>query len=248
MDLKLKDTTPTGSNILIKLPDYYKTRERKMESGIYIPHMQGRFEHDITHGTVVALGDKVKDCQIGDEVFFSSLVVQSALQNMGNDPTRPDSKKDVGNTMPVYYLADEDGHYLFMPEERIYLLASDWSGEHEAEIHGGVICIVRNGEVICVNGYHIMKDAYEKPELIDGVLGKKTQSGLIIAVLHEEQEKNKRFDIMFAPAESELKPKDVVFTRPHCDIKLEGDFNYPMLPKGTYYVRKDDLLGVFEPA
>jgi len=40
-----------------------------------------------------------------------------------------------------------------------------------------------------------------------------------------------------------LKAGDVVVTRPHCDIKLEGDFNYPMLPQGTYYVRKDDLLG-----
>jgi len=119
----------------------------------------------------------------------------------------------------------------------------DWSGSHEAELHGGVICAVRGGEVICLNGYHIMKDAYEKPELIGGVLAKKTESGLLIAVMHEEQEKNKRFEIMFAPADSELKAGDVVVTRPHCDIKLEGDFNYPMLPQGTYYVRKDDLLG-----
>lgn len=214
-----------------------------MESGIYVPHLQGRFELDITHGTVLSVGDSVKMCKVGDEVFFSSLVIQSALQNMGNDPTQPDAKIRNGNTMPVYYLADEDGHYLFMPEDRKYLFAEDWSGKHEAEIHGGVICAVRDGDVICMNGYHIMKDAYDKPKLIEGVLGRVTESGLVVAVLGEEEEKRKRFKVVFAPADSELVVGDEIVTRPHCDIKLEGDFNYPMFPVGSFYVRKDDILG-----
>lgn len=242
----LKEVTPIGSNIKIKLPDFFKTRERKTESGIYVPHLEGKFEHDITHGTVTAVGDSVTMCKVGDEVFFSSLYIQAGLQNMGNDPTRPDAKKDTGSGVPVFYLADSDNHYLFMPEDRKYLLASDWSGEHEAEIHGGVICAVRDGQVICFNGYHIMKDGYEKPELVDGVLTRKTESGIVIAVLREEEEKNKRFIVMYSPEDSWVKPDDLIFTRPHCDIKLEGDFNYPMFPKGTYYVRKDDILCVID--
>lgn len=239
----LKETTPTKGNILIKLPNFQKERIRQSESGIYIPHLEGRFEHDVTHGTVISLGEWVEHCQIGDEVFFSPLCIQAGQQNMGTDKTQTDTTKKRSNGVPVYYLADEEGHYLFMPEKRMFLMAYDTAGgqEQECDIHGGVICLIRDEELICLNSYHIMKDAYDAGEVKDGVRTKKV--GIIdVVVFGEEDEKKKRFEITHAPADSTVKVGDTVFTRPHCDLKIEGDFNYNLLPKGSYYVIGSNIL------
>lgn len=237
---------PTAGNVMIKLPAYQKEGVRQSDGGIYIPHLSGNFSLDVSHGTVVALGDGIELCEIGDEVFFAQNCIQAALQNSGMDKTRSEANKNRGSGIPVFYLADDSGDYVFMPEKRLFLLATDTAGgqEMECDIHGGIICIIRKGEIICVNSYHIMKNAYDAGEVKDGVRTKK--HGLIdVVVFHEENEKNKRFEIVSAPVDSELKSGDIIFTKPHCDLKLEGDFNYPLLPKGSFYVVESNILGKF---
>lgn len=243
--MKVKELKPASGNVLIKLPDYYKTRERKMESGLHMVHMEGKYEHDATHGTVISVAENVTECQAGDEVFFAQNCVQAALQNMGMDKTRSDNMKYRSADVPAYYLIDEEAHYMMMPVERLYLIAEDLSGKHEVDIHAGIICLIREGKVHCLNGYHIMKNAYDDGELgADGIKAKK--HGLIyMPVFKEESEKNKRFEIVHAPENSELKAGDIIFTAPHCDLKLEGDFNYPLLPKGCFYVQRENILGRF---
>lgn len=233
---------PTGQNILIKLPDYQKQRERKV-GGIDIIHLEGELQHEATHGTVVAVGDDCEFIKVGDEVFFTYMCVTQGKQNMGRDKC---ANEETRSYVPVYYLEEPDAHYLVMPYKKIVEILEDISGTYENPLFTGVILLIRNGEVICCNDYYTMEAAYDNGEVIEGVRAKKTESGLFIAKLYDEPEKEKFYRITNAPANGLAQKGDIVYTVPHSDIPLEGYFNFPLLPKGTYYLEENQILLVKE--
>ena len=237
---------PTGANIMVKIPSEQKEGVRKLESGIYIPALLGNFHNDFTYGEVVAVGEFCTNVLVGDTVFYSQMSIQQALQNNGRDRTRNETIKDSPNNIPCYMYEDEQGEYLIFPSEKVSIECSDISGTHYNTIFQSVICAIRNGEVVCLNGHYLFNKAYDDGHLIDGIKGKTTPSGLILPQLKEADEKTKRFKCLYAPVDGVIKVGDIFFTAPHCDIKLEGDFNNPFFPVDTYYVEEHNILGTFE--
>lgn len=233
---------PIGQNIIVKLPDYQKERERKT-NGIDIIHLEGQFQHEATHGTVVAVGDEVTEIQVGDEVFFTHMCIAQGKQNMGRDKC---ANEETRSYVPVYYLEESDAHYLVMPYKKIVEILEDISGVWENPLFSGVILLIRGNNVICCNNYYTMEAAYDNGEVVEGIRAKKTESGLFIAKLHAEPEKEKFYRITNAPENGSAQKGDIVYTVPHSDIPLEGYFNFPLLPKGTYYLEENQILLVKE--
>lgn len=233
---------PTLRNIIVKLPKWQRERLRETSTGLLIPHLEGKFQHNASHGTVVQVSDNCKIARIGDEVFFPNLTIKQALQNSDLDPTVYEKH---GSGVPVYYHIEDGEHYLIMPENRIYDELIDLNG---TTIHNttfsGVITLIRSGEIVCCNGYHLMEQAHEDEEIVDGVKGRTLKSGIFAVITTEKEEKNKRYRITYAPEDSEVVVGDIVYTQPHCDLHLEGEYNYPQLPSGTFYVEQQFLLAV----
>lgn len=237
---------PIRRNIIVELPMWQKERERVTEGGIFIPHLEGNFEHNATHGKVVSVGNDCTLVKEGDEVFFSVLCIQQALQNAGRDKTRSHLYDGEGSIVPVIYFEQDGKDYISMPENKVSFEMTDQSGTWENVIFTGVILALRGKEIICMNGYHLVEDAYEKGEQVDVAGGKvnaiSTESGLLLVKTMEEMEKRKHFRVLHAPMDSDTQTGDIIYCMPHVDIKLEGDFNYNMLPKGCYYVEGQHIL------
>lgn len=243
---------PIRRNILIRLPDWYKRRERETASGIIIPHLEGHFEHNATCGVVVATADDCFLVETGDTVFFTNMAVTMALQNIGRDKSRKDEWQDIGNDCPVTYFIQNDAHYLLMPEDKKFTIFTDkFGGEYENISHTGVICSIHDFQVYCHNGYHLMEKDYYGGELVDVGGGKVqvvTTGGLILGVQHQVRENAKKYKVFAAPVNSELSKGDSIYTMSNCDLVLEGQFNNPLLPKGIYYIEHQNILAVVEMA
>jgi len=231
---------PTLRNIIVKLPKWQRERLRETASGIQIPHLEGKFEHNASHGTVVATSDNCTIARTGDEVFFPNITIKQALQNSDLDPTVFEKH---GSGVPVHYHIEEGEHYLIMPEQRIYDVLIDTNGaEIQNTTFSGIILLIRNKEVVCCNGYHIMKQAHEDDEMVDGRRGKTLKSGIFALTTKDKEEKEKRYEVVYAPNDSEVEPSDIIYTMPHCDLPLEGEYNYPQLPAGSFYVESQFIL------
>jgi co-chaperonin GroES (HSP10) len=239
--------TPTGQNILIKLPNYQKERERATgigaNGGINIVHLEGEMQHESTHGTVMAVGPDCDFILPGDEVFFTYLCISQAKQNMGKDKC---ANGMHGSGVPAFYFEEPDADYVIMPYRKVVEVIEDISGVWENPLFPGVILLIRSGEIICCNDYYTFEAAYDNGEIIGGVRAKTTASGLLIAKLQDEPEKEKYYRITNAPANRQAKQGDLVFTVPHSDIPLEGYFNFHMLPKGTFYMEENQILAIYE--
>jgi co-chaperonin GroES (HSP10) len=244
---------PIRRNILIKLPNWYKNRERETPSGIIVPHLEGLHEHNATQGDVVACADDCTLIQPGDTVFFTNMAVTMGLQNIGRDKSRHDGFEEIGNTSPITYFIQGDAHYLLMPEHKIFTIFTDkFGGEYENISHTGAIAAIRDFELFAFNDYVLMQKDYFGGELvgIPGVGGKvnvvKSSGGIILGVQHQVKESEKRYKVFCAPADSEVQKGDVIYTMSNCDILLEGEFNNPLLPRGIYYVEAQNVLAVVE--
>lgn len=235
---------PTGNNILVKLPAEQKEGVRKLDSGIFIPALLGNFHNDFTFGEVVAIGEQCTNVLVGDTVFFNQMAMQQALQNSGLDRTRNQTLKDSANNIPVYYIEDKTGEYIAFPSEKVTIECSDISGTHYNTIFMSAICAIRNGEVICLNGFYLFKKAYDDGQLIDGIKAKVTASGLFLPMLKDTDEKEKRYKCLFAPEEGVINAGDIFYSAPHTDIALEGIHNHAKFPVNTYYVEEHNILAV----
>lgn len=254
---------PVGNYIFIKLPQWQSERVRKTPSGIFIPHLEEKTEHDSSTGEVVAIGDRCTICEVGDTVFFDYYSVNNALQNAGRDKTRHDHTKNSKAALPVYYIENSysddvpelpKGLYIVMPETRV-TQNFEAKNHHEERVMGGnsleipvnlgVLCLIRNGELMCCNGYYLIARAYDEGELIDGVRVK--QQGLIQSViLKDEEQKNKQYKILCAPQDGEYEVGDIIRCMPNVEIKVEGTFNYPQFPANTFYVESSLIIAKIE--
>lgn len=251
---------PIGHNIIIRLPNYQLEGIRQTKSGLFIPALKDKIQHDSSSGEVIAVGDKCCMCQIKDIVFFDYYSVSIGLRNNGRDVTRADATKNESTGVPIWLIENSNvvdvpelpqGLFLCIPEQKIaqHIVAKNHEeeramGKSEMEIplHHGVICLIRNEEVIACNGYHLIKPAYDNGTFVDGRWIR--QSGLIQQViLNKESESKKRYEILFSPADSEYQARDIVFTESNIEIPVEGCYNYPQFPENTFYVEKSLILG-----
>jgi co-chaperonin GroES (HSP10) len=254
---------PLNRNILIKLPDWANDRVRKTESGIYFAHLDDKIEHDASQGVVIAVGDKCDICQVNDTVFFDYYTVMTALQNCGRSKVRHQGTTETSTNVSVHYIENgmlddcpelPKGIYIVMPENRIVqsIIAQDSAQEKliggsqvDIPIHLGVICLIRDGQPQSCNGYFLLQKAYTDGELIDGRIVKK--SGLIHSVvLGKEANKNRKYKVLYAPIGSEFNQGDEVICSSDIEIKLEGKYNFPILPKDTFYCESELILAKVE--
>ncbi len=238
---------PTGNNIMVRLPTDQKKRERKI-GNIYIPTLEGRFEHDFTFGEVVSVGELCTTVKVNDIAYYSQMSMQQALQNCGRDKTRNDTLKDTANNIPCYLYEEGDEEFLIFPASKVSIECSDISGTFENIIFQSVICIIRDGKVVMLNDNYLINKDYDDGQLIDGIRAKRTQSGLYLPQLKEQNEKDKKYKVLHAPEKSVVDVGDTIFTQPHCDIPLEGEFNNPLFPKDTYYIQESNILAVQSPS
>ena len=242
---------PINRNILIRLPEWHKKKERKA-GRIIIPYLIGNLQHNCSHGTVVSVADDCEFVKVGDEVFFTINTVNEGLRNIGRDESVDEAWKRTGSSSPVHYIQESDNDYLIMPEQRIYTEIEDTNGVvWENPSHAGVICLKRGEETIALNGYHLMTKGYYDGELVSlgngfGSAMVKKGSGLILGVEKITSEKSKRYEVLFAPVDSEIKRGDVIYTMPHTDLPLEGEFNNPVFPKDTYYCEVQNINAVMK--
>lgn len=239
--------------MIIKLPDAQLSGVRETKSGLFVAALKDKLQHDFSCGEVIATGDNCSICQVGDIVFFDYYSVSLGLRNAGRDITRHDATKNTTTGVPIWLIENSNivdvpelphGLFLVMPENRLVheIVAKSHLEEQtiggsimELPLHLGIICLIRNGEIVACNNYHLLKEAYGMDiKLIDGVNVR--QTGLIQSVvLNKEQNKNRKYEVVCAPDNSPYKKGDIVFTESNIEIPIEGQYNYPQFADKTYY-------------
>lgn len=206
------------NDVLLKLPLYTEAITRETTSGLTLATLKSQTYNPVS-GEVIQVSPNCENVRVGDTAFFQIFTFSNAKERCYGD-----ENPDYDDYKPVtHYAWLEDGvWYMIIREIDLYFSIRPLGYFENNPV-----------EVIKVLNNYTLARPIQKEKV--------ETSGLICVDIKKEQYRPNEA-IIFRSSNSLLKEGMIVQTLKHCDITIEEQLNYPILPEDFFIIETKNII------